>query len=387
MGLRQGCPLFLYLFIICSDVLSRSLRAACTVRELEAYVPALGAQPISHLLFADDCLLLTRARIADAQAIRQVLATYCHPSGQRVNAQKSTISFSPSTPPGIRRGVRRILEMPEQDGTWTYLGVSITGRRLRVSECTGMVQRVQSRLEGWRAVSLSMMGRVTLIRSVLGSMPIYLMANKVVPRSVLLKIERLLRGFLWGSLGGGRGVHLVAWESVCLPLREGGLGVLSLLEKRELLLTRHASRFILEPQGFWSRIMIARYGRAGLKGWARGGWSCSFLWREIARYVPMVSDHTRWLIGDGRSIDVTGDPWVDVLPLRLWPTTVSVDAKEGLHVCDLMSPEEADWDEIRLARFFGEHLAERVRSLSLPRSGGPDVQVWSSSTSPRVRMC
>lgn len=100
----------------------------------------------------------------------------------------------------------------------------------------------------------------------------------------------------------------------------------------------------------------------------------------------MVSDHTRWLISDGRSIDVTRNPWVHGLPLRLWPTTVSVEAGEGLYVYDLMSPGEAGWDEIRLARFFGEHLAERVRSLSLPRSGGPDIRVWSSSTSPRVRM-
>ncbi|XP_038971779.1 uncharacterized protein LOC120104546 [Phoenix dactylifera] len=100
----------------------------------------------------------------------------------------------------------------------------------------------------------------------------------------------------------------------------------------------------------------------------------------------MVSVHTRWLIGDGRSIDVTRDSWVDGLPLCRWPTTVSVEAGEGLQVCDLMTPGEAGWDKTRLARFFGEHLAERIRSLPLPQSGGPDVRVWSSSTSPRVRM-
>ncbi len=201
-----------------------------------------------------------------------------------------------------------------------------------------------------------------------------------------MRIERLFRGFLWGSLGGGRGVHLVAWESICLLLREGGLGVVSLMERREQLLARHASRFILEPQGFWSRIMTIRYGGAGPEGWARGGRSCSFLWREIARYLPLVSSHTRWLIGDGRSIDVAGDPWVDGLPLRLWPTMVSVETEEGLLVCDLMTPGAAGWDEIRLASHFGQHLAERVRSLSFPQSGGPDVCVWRSSSRSRVRM-
>ncbi|XP_038975222.1 uncharacterized protein LOC120106307 [Phoenix dactylifera] len=200
---------------------------------------------------------------SDAWVLRRVLAGYCAASGQRVNFMKSAIQFSPSTETRVILEIRRILQIPEQEGTLVYLGVPITGRRLRVTECSGLVRRVESRLEGWRASSLSMMERLTLVRLVLGSMPIYLMANTVVPKTTLLKIERLLRSFLWGSHGGGHGVHLVAWEQVCLSISEGGLEVQSLLERREALIARHAARFLLEPQGLWSRVMAARYGRGG----------------------------------------------------------------------------------------------------------------------------
>ncbi|XP_038980099.1 uncharacterized protein LOC120110150 [Phoenix dactylifera] len=385
IGLRQGCPLSPYLFIICADILSRSLQRVCASRELEAYTPATGARPITHLLFADDCLLLARARTTEARVLRRVVAAYCAASGQRVNFSKSTISFSPSTESGVRQEIRGILQIPEQEGMLTYLGVPITGRRLRVAECSGLVQRVQSRLEGWRASSLSMMGRVTLVRAVLGSLPVYLMANTVVPKTILLRIERLLRDFLWGSYGGGHGVHLVAWEQVCRPTSKGGLGVQSLIERREAFIARHAARFILEPHGLWSQVMAARYGR-GASGMAQRGRRASFMWREIGRHPPTVSAHIRVLIGDGRSIEVASDSWVDSLALSRWPTMFDTEAVEGLRVCDLFVPGGAVWDEARLRPLFGVHLAARIRSLPLPGCGGPDVRVWGTSSQASVRL-
>ncbi|XP_038983667.1 uncharacterized protein LOC120111180 [Phoenix dactylifera] len=209
--------------------------------------------PSFSILVNDDCLLLARARATDAQALQRVLTEYCAASGQTINPQKSSIHFSSSTERRMRREIRAILEMQEQEGALDYLGVPITGRRLRRAECSMLVQRVQSRLEGWRVSSLSMMGRLTLVRSVLCSMPVYLMAHTVVPKTVLVGIERLMRRFLWVSYWRGHGVHLVVWERVCLPLSEGGLGVQSLLVRREALLARRAVQIVLDHADYGVR--------------------------------------------------------------------------------------------------------------------------------------
>ncbi|XP_038985495.1 uncharacterized protein LOC120111708 [Phoenix dactylifera] len=131
--------------------------------------------------------------------------------------------------------------------------------------------------------------------------------------------------------------------------------------------------------------MAARYGReVSEAAWRRR--RVSFMWREIGRYLPLVSANTRWLIGDGRSIDVTADPWVDTIPLRCWPTMIDVEAVEGLRVFDLLAPGDSAWDDDRLRQLFGGHLAERIRSLPVPGCGGADVRVWGTSCRSSVRL-
>lgn len=85
------------------------------------------------------------------------------------------------------------------------------------------VERViQERLDSRQAKALSMIGMVTLMRSILSKTP-------VVKQSIISKI------FL-GSCPRGSGVHLLAWDVVCQPLSNGGLGIQSLVTSWEALI-------------------------------------------------------------------------------------------------------------------------------------------------------
>lgn len=42
---------------------------------------------------------------------------------------------------------------------------------------------------------------------------------------VAKRMEKLQRDFLWRGLGEDFKSHLVGWESSCIPIRQGGLGI------------------------------------------------------------------------------------------------------------------------------------------------------------------
>lgn len=86
---------------------------------------------------------------------------------------------------------------------------------------------VNNKLEGWKAKFMSFAGNVTVLKSVLASIPIHTLSCMAVPKSVVNRLEYLMNAFLW-SQHGQRRLHWVAWEDICSPYGEGGLGIRSL---------------------------------------------------------------------------------------------------------------------------------------------------------------
>ena len=95
-GLRQGCPLSPYLFLLCAEGLSSLIRKAQCDRSMLGVSYARGAPRISHLFFVDDSIIFGKANLDCYQLIKEILAKYEQASGQVINLQKSAISFSPN---------------------------------------------------------------------------------------------------------------------------------------------------------------------------------------------------------------------------------------------------------------------------------------------------
>ena len=77
-----------------------------------------------------------------------------------------------------------------------------------------MLDKVRSRLAGWKRKNLSFAGRATLIKSVITAIPNYSMQTSLLPYSVVKEIEKIARGFLWGDSPDERKIHHVGWENV-----------------------------------------------------------------------------------------------------------------------------------------------------------------------------
>nr|GFC94130.1 hypothetical protein [Tanacetum cinerariifolium] len=72
-----------------------------------------------------------------------------------------------------------------------YLGVVVGDHMTRHSAWSYVIQKVQSRLSRWKANTLSIGGRLTLLKSVLGAVPLFTMSIYKVLLGVLQDLERI----------------------------------------------------------------------------------------------------------------------------------------------------------------------------------------------------
>ncbi|KAF3783494.1 putative ribonuclease H protein [Nymphaea thermarum] len=68
-------------------------------------------------------------------------------------------------------------------------------------------------------------GHLCLIRYVLLSLIGYWCSVFMIPKSIQHKLEVFMANFLWGSQEARKGVHLVAWKTLCHPVMEEGVGL------------------------------------------------------------------------------------------------------------------------------------------------------------------
>lgn len=97
-GLRQGCPLSPYLFLIYVETLSSSLKATENQPTPLGIKCSRTSPTVSHLLFEDDSILFGPAETQTCHQILHILRNYGKGSGQLVNLLKTSITLSPNTP-------------------------------------------------------------------------------------------------------------------------------------------------------------------------------------------------------------------------------------------------------------------------------------------------
>jgi hypothetical protein len=108
-----------------------------------------------------------------------------------------------------------------------YLGVTVGGNMSNRSAWDDIISKLNSRLSKWKVKTLSIGGRLTLLKSVLGSTPVYWMSLYKVPKSVLNSMEAIRRNFFNGAQDNDKKITWVKWTKVLSEKKYGGLGVSS----------------------------------------------------------------------------------------------------------------------------------------------------------------
>jgi hypothetical protein len=109
------------------------------------------------------------------------------------------------------------------------LGIPLSIGKLANSNLLPLVDKVADKLLGCKANLLNQASRLVMVKTVLSSVPIYLMLALELPKRGFNAIDKKRRGFHWKGQGDANGGNcLVSWEAVQQPLKYGGLGILNL---------------------------------------------------------------------------------------------------------------------------------------------------------------
>nr|GEZ57129.1 RNA-directed DNA polymerase, eukaryota [Tanacetum cinerariifolium] len=116
------------------------------------------------------------------------------------------------------------------------------------------ISKMKKRLSRWKLNTLSVGGRITFLKSMLGSTPIYNMSIFKVPKSILNLMESLRRNFFNGIQDGDRKIAWVKWSKVLASKKYGGLGVSSFYALNWALLFKWVGKGTCTS--FWNDLWI-----------------------------------------------------------------------------------------------------------------------------------
>ncbi|GKU90798.1 hypothetical protein SLEP1_g4749 [Rubroshorea leprosula] len=300
-GLRQGDPLSPFLFLIIAEGLNGLVSEAVKNGKLEGVEVGNKSFSISHLQYADDTILFGKATEENVWAMKGILRAFELFSGLKINFNKSQLVGLGMEDDWLNK-MSWVMCCKKGALPIKYLGITVGGSCKRIAFWKPLVEIFERKLATWKGRYLSLGGRITLINSVLSSLPVFWMAMYVIPKGTIFLLDKIRRKFLWGGSEGGKRINWVNWENVCKEKHLGGLGVKDLRKFNLALLGKWWGRLVRDDKGLWGKVIFEKYGKVGEPSynWLREGFNCgSSWWRDICRLSDMEDNNKGWL-ADGK---------------------------------------------------------------------------------------
>ncbi|XP_026409828.1 uncharacterized protein LOC113304923 [Papaver somniferum] len=227
-GILQGDHISPYLFIISMEALSREMVAVEFSKSISGIQIDRRAPPISHLLFADDCLIFVKANLDNINNLQDILNSFSSSSGQVLNYQKSSICFSNNISTEAATTITRILNVKKMEPEEKYLGILLFLNKKKRVSFNNLVVNMERRLSKWRGTTHSQAGRGVMVRNVLSTIPLHQMSSFELPEETIKKMDSVHLRFWWNK-ADKKVLCLTSFSSLCKTIDDGGLNFVVLI--------------------------------------------------------------------------------------------------------------------------------------------------------------
>ncbi|KAJ6989648.1 hypothetical protein NC653_018206 [Populus alba x Populus x berolinensis] len=300
-GIRQGDPLSPYLFVLAMEGLNGIIQQSVNSSNFK-YHWRCQQNKITHLCFADDLMMFCHADLASIIVLKSSLDIFSKLSGLTINHAKSSLFLA---------GVDDSLRSNIKDN-------------IGIHEATFPM-------------------RLQLIKSVLFSIQVYWSSMFIFPCATIRKIESILAAFLWKGTSLSPTRSKVAWNAICFPLHEGGLGIKKLKTWNQAATIKHIWHLLTDKKSIWTT-WVHRILLRGRSFWQLNMPSNpSWTWRKILQTRELCRGWIISRIGNDSSTFLWYDYWlpegtrfIDVHPLRTltatglpWNAQVSTIIQDG----------------------------------------------------------
>ncbi|XVE95435.1 hypothetical protein REPUB_Repub02eG0096900 [Reevesia pubescens] len=198
-----------------------------------------------------------------------------------------------------------------------------------------LVEELPCLLSNWRLNQDDISSlRITLIQSVLSTIPGYLMQTTFLPDHVVGETTKIIRRFLWGEINGERKLHALNWDRVILPKEKGGLNIRDMRKTNLAYLAKLGWHIVNDSQSLWVDILRSKYMKNDDFFTVRVKNTASYTWRSILRGRDVLMQGLGSNVANGKRSKFWMDSWIQCGPLINFALREISELEADLSVAD-----------------------------------------------------
>ena len=281
-GVRQGCPLSPYLFILAAEVLAKTVHNNKSIRGF-----SLGNDEVKISQYADDTTLILDGSEKSLTSAIQISDDFGKISGLKLNDSKTEALWI-----GSKIGHEQIL-VSGKKFKWPKYKVKTLGLWLSTDPDTALrlnynekTENIRKLLSCWKYRRLTLLGKITVLKSLAASQLVYLLSPLRSNHHAIKEINDMFYHFLWN----GKGYKIKRKVMINEP-EYGGLKMIDLCSFNKSLKTTWVKKYLdTTNHGKWKFLFdleLENYGRDLI---FRGNLNVSDTKKEVRATDPFLKE-------------------------------------------------------------------------------------------------